>query len=113
MTSSEFRIRRGRQPSALRRHALLALLFATLPNYAQAETELTAQDCGEAVQTTVDINLSSGVYVYTEKVAVNTPLKIKIPAGMDEGAYFECLTRNHLIDPREAGSSNVPLDGMG
>lgn len=83
-----------RHIGALRRHALLARLFATLPNYAQAETELTAQDCGEAVQTTVDINLSSGVYVYTEKAAVNTPLKIKIPAGMGEALI---LNVSHAI----------------
>lgn len=57
---------------------------------------LTAEDCISAATTEMEINLSSGVY--TERAAVSSPLKIRVPTGINHAAYGACLRiqGNHI-----------------
>ena len=69
-----------------------------LPHASNGES--TKQDCLRAAQAEQVVNLSAGVY--TEKAQVTAPLHIKLPATVDDGAYFECLVKNQLIDHNAA-----------
>jgi len=46
-------------------------------------------DCASQAETSMDLNLSAGVY--TEQAQVSMPLKLRIPTGMNPHTYAECL----------------------
>lgn len=59
-------------------------LLLILGLVAICSSALATQDCILAATTSMEINLSSGVY--TERAAVSSPLKIRIPTGINHAA---------------------------
>ncbi len=62
---------------------------ALLIGFVIAWNSPATEDCVRQAATELEINLSAGVY--TERVQVSAPLKLRIPTGINPHAYGACL----------------------